>query len=445
MTAPDPLLGTEVGRYRIDALLGEGGMGRVYVAVQPAIGSRVAIKVLSDACARDPDLLERFFAEARAVNVIAHEHIINVFDFARLPDGRPFIVMELVDGETLGAIIRRERAPLGGVISVVREVLSALGAAHALGIVHRDLKPENVLVTAEGHAKVLDFGIAKLAPGPGSRRTKTGALLGTPAYMAPEQFSGAGEVDLRADIYAAGVMLYEAVTGKLPFEAAQLFDLMRAHVEQPPPSARASRPDVPELLDAAIATALAKSPADRFQSAAAMQQALDNASHSLAPDQWRSLSRRRSGPMPIRPSGPNQTPGALAPTAASPTPAPTAPNRHRWLFGALGAAALATLAILAVVRSSRAPSQATPPPHSAPPAPSPPSAPSAPSPLSSPSAPSSPSASPPAPSPPAPHHPPHPPRRSAAPPAVAVASPSAAPAAPYPPAPPPSSLTRPAD
>src|SRR4051812_43605999 len=201
----DPLLGSDVGRYRLVRRIGEGGMGRVYLAVQPMIGSRVAIKVLSAECARDPGLIERFFAEARAVNLIRHESIVSVIDMAQLSDGRPYIIMEFVEGRTLGDIVRAGPAPIGGIVQVTTEILSALGAAHALGIVHRDLKPDNVLITGEGHAKVLDFGIAKLAPGLAnavSPRTRTGALLGTPAYMAPEQISGAGNVDARTDLYA---------------------------------------------------------------------------------------------------------------------------------------------------------------------------------------------------------------------------------------------------
>ena len=253
----DPLLGIEVGRYRLARLLGDGGMGRVYLAVQPVIGSRVAIKMLSDQCARKPELLERFFAEARAVNLIRHENIVSVLDFTPLPDGRPFIVMEFVEGQTLASIVHARHVPLGGVVQVMIEVLSALAAAHAIGIVHRDLKPDNIIVTAEGHAKVLDFGIAKLAPSVQqqlSPRTRTGALLGTPPYMAPEQISGAGRVDARTDVYAAGVVLFEVVTGGAPFNAATLFELMRAHLEEPPPSPRALRRDLPAELEQVILT-----------------------------------------------------------------------------------------------------------------------------------------------------------------------------------------------
>src|SRR5262249_23099891 len=155
----------------------------------------------SEECARNQEALERFFAEARAVNLIRHEGIVNVIDMAVLGDGRPYIIMEVVEGGTLADALRAGPLPLRGPVPLVSEVFSALAAAHAIGIVHRDLKPDNVLITAEGHAKVLDFGVAKLAPGLQrglSPRTQTGALLGTPQYMAPEQIHGSGTVDARA-------------------------------------------------------------------------------------------------------------------------------------------------------------------------------------------------------------------------------------------------------
>lgn len=291
----DPVLGTEVLRYRLARLIGRGGMGNVYLGVQPHIGSRVAVKVLSQECAREPELVERFFQEARAVNLIKHENIVSVIDMARLPDGRPFIVMEYIEGVTLAKVITNGRAPLGGIVQVMSDVLSALDAAHAIGIVHRDLKPDNILITGKGHARVLDFGIAKLAPALRAHegaRTETGALLGTPAYMAPEQISGRGEIDGRTDVYAAGIVLFEAVTGRVPFAGATLFDMMRAQLEDDPPHPRALREDLPEPMEAVILTALAKDPAMRFQSAAAMANALEQASAGLPQEQWRELSTR---------------------------------------------------------------------------------------------------------------------------------------------------------
>src|SRR4051812_12619068 len=190
----DALIGTVIGPYRVARLLGVGGMGRVYKAVHPGIGSRVAIKVLSRECSDRRDLVERFFAEAKAVNVVAHENIVNVLDLATLPDGRPYIVMEYLDGAPLASVIDQARSqgplPLGAVARLAAEVLEALGAAHAKGIVHRDLKPDNIFVSPAGRAKVLDFGIAKLQPELGGSSTHTGSLLGTPHYMSPEQAAG---------------------------------------------------------------------------------------------------------------------------------------------------------------------------------------------------------------------------------------------------------------
>ncbi|HRC54286.1 MAG TPA: serine/threonine-protein kinase, partial [Kofleriaceae bacterium] len=362
LATDDPLLGHEIGRYRLARLLGEGGMGRVYLAVQPMIGSRVAIKILSDQCARSPELLERFFAEARAVNLIRHENIVSVMDLAKLPDGRPYIVMEFIEGQTLAEIVQGGPVPLGGLVQVASEIFSALAAAHAIGIVHRDLKPDNVLVTAEGHAKVLDFGIAKLAPQLQqqlSPRTQTGALLGTPQYMAPEQITGAGNVDARSDVYAAGVMLFEAITGGKPFRGDTLYDLMRAHLEQPPPSLRALRPELPAALEQVILTALAKAPEQRFQSVGAMNQAMQAAAQALPADQWRSLSARArasSAPGGRIVSHASRSPMPMQFLVTEPAVDPRARRPARrtargWLLG--GGLALALVLVLVGVMASQ--------------------------------------------------------------------------------------------
>jgi serine/threonine protein kinase len=355
----DPMVGSEVGRYRVARLLAEGGMGRVYLGVQPTIGSRVAIKILADSTS--PDLLDRFFAEARAVNMIRHENIVSVIDMAKLDDGRPYIVMEYIEGATLASLVKGGGAPLGGVVQVMLEVLSALAAAHHIGIVHRDLKPDNVLVTGEGHAKVLDFGIAKLLPGLSqhSPRTRTGALLGTPAYMAPEQISGSGQIDPRTDIYAAGIVFFEAVTGRVPFVGETLFDLMRMHLEVAPPSPRALRPDLPPPLEGVIATALSKQPAQRFQTALAMAQALQHASNELRPEDWRALSTRGAiitgGRASTHISQPHKT------TSATPTPRrdqrATQSTRKNlpWILGIAATAAIAVLVTVFVMRRTDEP------------------------------------------------------------------------------------------
>lgn len=332
----DPLLGTTLGRWRLARVLGEGGMGRVYLGVQPDIGGRVAIKVLSEACARNRELVERFFAEARAVNLIRHESIVSVLDLAVLDDGRPYIVMEYLSGPTLAAVVKRGPMPLGTLAALASEVLSALAAAHGAGVVHRDLKPDNVLVTRGGRAKVLDFGVAKLSPQAGlgdSPRTATGAVLGTPDYMAPEQVTGQ-TVDGRADQYAMGALLYECATGRRPFAGATLFELMLAQVQQMPDPPSTHRRDLPPAYEAVIMRAMAKAPAERFPSAEAMAEALGQAAAGLPPSEWLAVADE---------PGPG---GARSPGALSRPPVPSTERADRggrgrwWIYAAIVAAAL---------------------------------------------------------------------------------------------------------
>ncbi len=351
----DPLIGTMVGRYRISHVIGHGGMGRVYAAEHPELGSRVAIKVIAEEHAQDRDLTDRFFAEARAVARIRHDSIVSVIDLQRLADGRPVIVMELIGGKTLRAILHEGLQPIGGVVAVMVEVLSALAAAHAADIVHRDLKPDNIIVTPSGRAKILDFGIAKLmAPVPGQVgvRTRTGVVLGTPEYMAPEQIS-AGIVDRRCDIYAAGVVLFEALTGRRPFDGPTDFDVMRHHVDTRPPSLRGLRPEIPVELEQVIFCALAKRPSDRFGNAIAMANALSAATAALSGDHWRALTPsalplRRPPPVSMPPEDAatradrpetivthnekrgsrGRLDGVTLPAVPSPSPSPSPPPRR---------------------------------------------------------------------------------------------------------------------
>ena len=326
-------------------------MGRVYKAVQPAIGARVAIKVLKRECAADPDLVERFFNEARAVNLIRHDNIVDVIDLGRLPDGAPYIVMEFLEGASLAALLKRdEKVPLGTLARLVGELLAALEAAHAKGIVHRDLKPDNVFVSPGGRVTVLDFGIAKLAGIDGGTPTQTGSLLGTPAYMAPEQ-ARAQAVDARADLYATGVILYEGATGSLPFIAASLYDLLDMQVKAAPPAPRTRNAQIPEKLEAVILRALAKDPADRFATAKEMRRALEDSIEGLASAAFEFPSMKgeaRSGP----PSDPfaataASTQGSLARGETRPSTPPErapAPQRSRRTAGVIAALGLAAVA-----------------------------------------------------------------------------------------------------
>ena len=281
--ATDALLGARVGSWRIARLLGKGAMGEVYLGVQPEIGGRVAIKVLSIAGALNPQLVERFFAEARAVNLVRHENIVNVLDLAQLPDGRPYIVMEYLEGAVLSTLIERQ-SPLSiaAVTRATLELLDALATVHARGIVHRDLKPDNVFVTAAGRVKVLDFGIAKLGTGlaQSGLATRTGALLGTPHYMSPEQALGR-VADQRSDVYSAGVILYEALTGKRPFEAESLYELLEMHAQKEPLPPTAIRADIPPALEACVLTAMAKDPSARYADASDFLAALETVARTL--------------------------------------------------------------------------------------------------------------------------------------------------------------------
>jgi serine/threonine protein kinase len=322
----DPLLGTTIGVYRVARLLGVGGMGRVYKGVHPQIGSRVAIKVLSRECSERKDLVDRFFSEARAVNLIRHESIVNVLDLATLPDGRPYIIMEYLDGAPLADIIAKQGPlPLGGLARLIAEVLDALGAAHGKGIVHRDLKPDNIYVSPAGRAKVLDFGIAKLLPEMGGTSTRTGSLMGTPHYMSPEQALGK-VVDYRTDLYAVGIILYECVTGRRPFNSDSLFDLLRQHVDVVPPPPHTIRPDLPPEFEQIIMYALAKDPAHRYASAFDMAQALGPATTGLPGPAWNTItpsgrtgvSGAGSWPGPTSPMS-QPSPLASTPPAASPS------------------------------------------------------------------------------------------------------------------------------
>ena len=263
------------------ALGGVGGIGRVYRAENLALKRPVAIKVLLEHYACVPDLQKRFEREARALGALSHPSIVTITDFVSTPDNTTFLVMELVDGESLDDML--ERGPLAPELAfaVMEQLLSSLAYAHEREVVHRDLKPSNVIVRelagGRPHAVILDFGLAKFmdGSGPSANLTKTGLVVGTPAYMAPEQASG-GHADKRADVYSAGILFYEMLAGVHPFAGSEGQELLRHHLLTPPPRL-ASMVDVAEVhpdLEELFARTLAKDGADRYADGAAMLDAL---------------------------------------------------------------------------------------------------------------------------------------------------------------------------
>jgi len=269
--------GTKLGDYEVKSLLGSGGMGRVYRARDSRLGRDVAIKVLPSLLTADSDRLRRFEQEARAAAALNHPNILAVFQMGTY-EGAPYLVSELLEGETLREPIKRGRLSVGRAMDYGEQIARGLSAAHEKGIVHRDLKPENLFVTRDGRVKILDFGLAKLTePQSDSERpegTETGVVMGTVGYMSPEQARGL-TADYRTDIFAFGVILYEMLTGKRPFQGPTSADTMSAILIEDPPAVSQVNPDVPQTLQRVVHRCLGKNPEQRFQSASDLAFALD--------------------------------------------------------------------------------------------------------------------------------------------------------------------------
>ena len=272
----DQLIGQLIGPYRVTKKIGQGGMGAVYEAVHQTIERRVAIKVLKPELASKPTVSVRFINEARAVNLVNHPGLVQISDYGQLPDGTAYIVMELLEGETLGRRMLRNggRLPVDQILRLVRQVTSALAAAHQKQIVHRDLKPDNIMMVQETDAdegerervKLLDFGIAKVSSAPqgvDKEQTMADTVLGSPEYMSPEQCRGATEITDRADIYSLGVIMYRMLCGRLPFYAPAGSALLAMHIYEQPPKLTTLLPEVPEPLAELVHRMLAKTAAER--------------------------------------------------------------------------------------------------------------------------------------------------------------------------------------
>jgi serine/threonine-protein kinase len=272
------MLGEVFGNYRVTAALASGGMGAVYRGEHALIGKPAAIKVLLPEWSANREIVNRFFNEARATTAIRHPGIVEIFDFGHHESGRAYLVMELLDGEPLAARLARVgRIAEPVAVGLIRSIVGALAAAHRAGIVHRDLKPDNVFLVRDPDVpggerpKLLDFGIAKLGEGPAGttnvRATRTGMVLGTPTYMAPEQCRGAGTVDARADLYAIGCIFFEMLAGRPPFVGEGAGELMAAHLMTAPERVSVHAPEVSAVVADVIARLLEKAPEARYASA----------------------------------------------------------------------------------------------------------------------------------------------------------------------------------
>jgi tRNA A-37 threonylcarbamoyl transferase component Bud32 len=298
-TEEDLLVGTTLlGRYQITKKIGQGGMGAVYEGTHTLIGKRVAVKVLLDKYAKKDQIVARLEQEARLASAIGHEHIIDITDFGTTSDGRTFVVMEFLEGESLAECLQREGTlPESRILHIAHQIASALGAAHAKGILHRDVKPENVFLLRRkdrDFVKVVDFGISKnlrsTGEGPDSPRlTQTGMVLGTPLYMSPEQARGDEELDARIDVYALGVIMYELATGRVPFAGNNYLTVISKVLNDDPVPPREIRPELTAEFEAVILKALEKDRDRRYQSTDEIIADLD----TLLQDPMRSTQRPR--------------------------------------------------------------------------------------------------------------------------------------------------------
>jgi len=346
MSEDDPIIGTLIAdRYRVGRRLGQGGMGVVYVAVHEALHKQVALKILQKLARLDPDAVARFEREAIATANLKHPNIAETTDFGQLADGGFYLVMEYVDGTPLRRLLAEQgKLAPERALSILRQVGSALATAHARDVVHRDLKPDNVIVVSTPEApdvvKVIDFGLAKIRSatfgGGATGLTSVGTVMGTPAYMSPEQVMGQ-TVDQRADQYALGVLAFELLTGRPPYKADDVGQLMMMHVGAPVPSTREQTPELPPEIDTVTSKMLAKLPDERFASVADAMAAMETAVSSR-PAATQAVVAPRSTPMaPIAP---------IVDTTTLPSPQR---STRKWLPIAIGIGVASLLGLLVLL------------------------------------------------------------------------------------------------
>src|SRR5438477_1562300 len=317
MAVSDTLIGTVFdGRYKIVRKLGSGGMADVYLAEDQELGRRVALKMLNDRHASDAQFVERFRREAQNAAGLNHPSIVSIFDRGHA-EGTYYIAMEYLDGRTLKELlVRNGPPPIPVAVDYARQILSALGFAHRKGIVHRDIKPHNIVVRKDGRLKVTDFGIARSGA---SQMTEAGSIVGTAQYLSPEQARGAA-VDARSDLYSLGILLYEMLTGKVPFTGDAPVEIAMKHLSAIPEPPSKLRPEVPHDLDAVVMRAIAKDPDLRYQTAEEMDADLARVARGVAvsPRTEEALTQVLSG------TGIAPAPTMIARRPVTPPPAPPA-------------------------------------------------------------------------------------------------------------------------
>jgi len=331
------------GRYKVLRRLGSGGMADVYCAEDTHLGRRVAIKVLHRRFAQDQEFVERFRREAKSAAGLNHPNVVGVFDRGE-HEGTYYIAMELLDGHTLKDIVATEAPlPQERVIDLGLQILQAAGFAHSHGVIHRDFKPHNVIVDQVGHAKVTDFGIARAGA---SEMTETGSIMGTAQYLSPEQAQGHA-VTATSDIYSIGVMLYELLAGRLPFEGDSAVAVALKHLSEAPAPISQWRPDVHPALEAVVMAALAKDPGQRWQSAEDLAAGLEAARTQIqaGPNGGQDTAAFAAIPMPVADEAGAVPPG-VPPTVVAPISEPAPERERRWPWYAIGALALALVGVL---------------------------------------------------------------------------------------------------
>jgi eukaryotic-like serine/threonine-protein kinase len=360
----DPYLGATIdGRYKVEAVLGEGGMGVVYRCVHTIIGKKVAMKVLRADLARDGEVTERFLNEAKSASTIGNAHIIDISDFGQFQDGATYFVMEFLVGQPLTKIVDGGQAvPVPRIINIARQLAEGLSAAHAAGIVHRDLKPDNIFLIDRGgekdFVKILDFGIAKVSTsGEGAKLTRAGAVFGTPHYMSPEQAAGQ-PVDHRGDVYSFGVILYELASGRVPFDADNFMGILTQHMYKAPVPIRALVPqpqEVPPGLEAIVLKCLSKRAEHRYQSMDELIGDLDKLKAGNVPDAVPEMMSR---------SGGFNVPADYFNKPKMPEPVPASPEsgrrRSSWPLLAGIAGVIAAIAIVGAIFAKSSQSGAQP-------------------------------------------------------------------------------------